>query len=79
MRCIRTIKQAVTEIREADAASPISEHFLRVLIAEGKIPPIRSGRRMFLDMDTLETYLANPVPAPAAIPARQISAETFRR
>lgn len=60
MRTIRNVEQAVAEIKKFDPSSPINQNFLRRLIANGNIPKITSGRRIFIDMDTLYSYLGNP-------------------
>jgi len=60
MRKIRNITNAVAEIKKADKDTALNDHMLRYWIKIGAIPAIRSGRRLFVDMDTLEEYLANP-------------------
>lgn len=56
MKKIRTIRQAVTEIKEADPNSAISEHALRRIVNAGKIPHIREGNKFLIDLDKVYEY-----------------------
>ena len=71
MRTIRNVANAVKEIKQQDPFSPINEHFLRTLVKTGAIPAVRSGKRIFIDMQVLEDYLANPLPVVAILECRR--------
>lgn len=56
---LRSVKQAVLEIKQNDPNSAFSEHFLRNLIRENKSISINSGKRIFVNMDLLYELLNN--------------------
>lgn len=55
---MRTINQAIKEIKENDKDSALTERALRRLIKENKIVPIYVGNRALIDMDKLYAYLS---------------------
>lgn len=55
---MRTIKQAIKEIKEYDSKTAFTERALRRLIEENKIVPTRIGNRNLIDMDQLYDYLS---------------------
>lgn len=55
---MRTINQAIKEIKENDRDSALTERALRRLIKENKIVPIYVGNRALIDMDKLYAYLS---------------------
>lgn len=58
MKRIRSVTQAVEEIKKADPATPISKWMLRDWIARGLIPTVQTGTRTcYIDMDKLEAFL----------------------
>jgi len=57
---MRTITQAVQQIKQDDPASCISEWWLRQLVKSDKLKCHRAGNRYLIDMDLLEEYLRNP-------------------
>ena len=58
---IRTIKEAITEIKDKDPMTKFSEHNLRRMLKEGVLPYFKAGNRSLINMDLLEQYLANPI------------------
>ena len=56
---MRGIKQAVEELRAADANTALTERALRRLILTGEIPSVRIGTKYLVNMDVLESYLYN--------------------
>lgn len=44
-------------IRQAAATGLLSEHRLRIMVAEGKCPGIRSGNRFLVNLDALAELL----------------------
>lgn len=57
---MRTIPQTVKEIKELDKNTAMNEHCLRKLVANGTIPHVRSGRKIFVCLDTVFEYISNP-------------------
>lgn len=44
-------------IRQAAAMGLMTEHYLRLLVAQGKCPGIRSGNRFLVNVDALAEQL----------------------
>ena len=65
---MRTINQAITEIKQADPNTAITERAIRRLITTNAVPSIKIGRKYLIDMDVLEGYLSNPPPIDNIIP-----------
>ena len=57
---MRTVKEAMDTIKEADPHTALSEHAIRRLIKTGHIPVVTSGRRFLINLDILLGYLENP-------------------
>lgn len=57
MSRIRTMNEAIQEIKEADPRTCLTKSALRRLILTGKIPHTRIGRKILINMDVLERYL----------------------
>ena len=57
---MRTIKQAVGEIKQEDPRSCVSEWYLRQLVKSGKLKCHKAGNKYLLDLDSLEEFLKNP-------------------
>ena len=55
---MRTIKQAIKEIKESDSKTALTERGLRRLIEEKKIVSTLIGNRNLIDMDQLYDYLS---------------------
>lgn len=55
---MRTIKQAISEIRANDNANAFTESALRRAIAAGQIPHLRAGNKILVNLDTVERYLS---------------------
>lgn len=54
---IRTIKQAIAEIKAFDSETAFTERALRRIIHEGKIPAVYAGNKTLIDMNNLYAYL----------------------
>lgn len=59
MTKIRTIKEAVKELRAKDPDSAITEYFLRQKCAEGANFCLQAGGKYLINMDLLERFLSN--------------------
>ena len=57
---MRTIKQAVQQIKQDDPESCISEWWIRQLVKSDKLKCHKAGNRHILDMEALEKFLKNP-------------------
>lgn len=62
MARMRTLPQAVKELKAADPATCISAGILRRWIAAGKITVVQSGRRFFIDLDALDAFMSGGAP-----------------
>lgn len=65
---MRTITEAVAEIKAADPHTALTVHALRQLILSGKVPSIMAGKKYLINLDTLIEYLSG-ICAQAAPPA----------
>ena len=50
---MRTVKEAMDTIKEADPHTALSEHAIRRLIKAGHIPVVTSGRRFLINLGNL--------------------------
>jgi hypothetical protein len=57
---MRTIPQAVQYFKERDPETAVTEWWLRSQLHNNVIPCHRAGKRILVDLDRLEAYLANP-------------------
>lgn len=64
MRTMRTIEQAVAEIRTADPNTALTKTALRRLVVSGAVPSVRVGAKYLLDMAALDSYLAGEQQVP---------------
>lgn len=55
---MRTIKQAIAELKAADSSTAFTESALRRAITSGDIPHIRAGNKILVNLDTVERYLS---------------------
>ena len=56
---MRTISTAFAELRAIDNDTSITESGLRRLVREGKVPSVRVGRKILLNVDILIQFLSN--------------------
>lgn len=62
---VRTIPEAVRELKAEDPRTPITEWAIRQLVKQGKLPRIQIGNKALINMDILEQFLSdNCVTAP---------------
>lgn len=65
---IRTIPQAVTEIKEIDPDSAVTITCVRSLVKKGIIPRVDAGGRIaYINLDSVIEYFQNPAPANSKI------------
>ena len=58
---IRTIRQAIAEIKAIDPESSLTETALRRMIIQGVIPSVKAGVKYLINMNILFDYLSNPL------------------
>ena len=54
---IRTIAEAIEEIKRLDPETAITARFIKEGIADGKIPIIRVGNKVLVNMSSIFTFL----------------------
>lgn len=57
---MRTISEAVSEIRAQDPQTAVTPYRVRQLILSGVLPSVRAGNKYLIDLDVLIEYLKNP-------------------
>ncbi len=60
MAKIRTINQAIEDLKNADPNTAISENYIRTLVKNGIIPVHKAGSKVLINMELLENFLAEP-------------------
>lgn len=58
MARIRSVQDAYQMLKADDPESPVTVGMLRRLIAEGAVPCVRNGRKIFLNYDALLDHLS---------------------
>ena len=61
---MRTVAEAVAELREEDPNTAVTPYFLRQAIASGRLPAVRAGRKILVNLETLSEFLSQPVAEP---------------
>lgn len=54
---LRSVRQAIAQIKELDPETSFSETILRKMVSNGEIPSIKLSGKFLIDMDTLESIL----------------------
>ncbi len=54
---MRTIKEAAEEIKRTDPDTAIREYFIRDLVNSNKLPHVKAGKKILINMDKLYEYL----------------------
>lgn len=57
---IRTLDEAIRELKESDPRTCVTRHFLWSSVRSGKLPSIKAGGKYLVNMDTLTAFLNNP-------------------
>ena len=68
MTRMRTIAEAIQEVKKADPETAFTQTALRRMIKTGELPSIKAGAKYLVNLDTLFHYLANPIPQIAQMP-----------
>ncbi len=54
---IRTIREAIVLLKQADSQTAVTYHFIRKLCDSGCIKSIRAGKKILINYDELLAYL----------------------
>lgn len=54
---IRTIKEVIALLKQADSQTAVTYHFIRKLCDSGCIKSIRAGKKILINYDELLAYL----------------------
>lgn len=65
---MRTIKQAINELKTQDSETAFTESALRRAISSGDIPHLRAGNKILVNLDTIEKYLSGELIIPDKLP-----------
>ena len=57
---MRTIREAVAELKQLDPHTAVTHHMIRRLVLAGDIPHICVGAKRLLNLDALLAYLSTP-------------------
>lgn len=57
MPTMRTIDQAIAQIKMQDNGSCLTKHALRKFITNEQIPYVRCGKKYLINLETLESFL----------------------
>lgn len=54
---MRTIDEAVIELKKEDEKTAVTKNFVRSLVVSGKIPSVKAGRKYLINLSVLKEYL----------------------
>lgn len=54
---IRTIREAIALLKQADSQTAVTYHFIRKLCDSGHIKSIRAGKKILINYDEMLDYL----------------------
>lgn len=57
---MRTVPEAVKELKEMDKHTAVTEYHIRRLALSGVLPRVQAGRKLLINFDLLLEYLQNP-------------------
>ena len=75
MTRMRTIAEAIQEVKKADPQTAFTQTALRRMIKTGELPSFRAGSKYLVNLDILFDYLNNP---PSIQPVQTIAASGIR-
>jgi hypothetical protein len=58
---MRTVAEAVAELRAEDPGTAVTPYFVRQAIASGRLPAIKAGRKILVSLDILADFLSKPM------------------
>ncbi|MCL1857978.1 MAG: helix-turn-helix domain-containing protein [Oscillospiraceae bacterium] len=75
MTRMRTITEAIQEVKKADPQTAFTQTALRRMIKTGELPSFRAGSKYLVNLDILFDYLNNPT---STQPAQTIKTNGIR-
>lgn len=72
---MRTITEAIQEVKKADPQTAFTQTALRRMIKTGELPSFRAGSKYLVNLDILFDYLNNP---PSIQPVQTITTSGIR-
>ena len=69
---IRTIAEAIEEIKRLDPETAITARFIKEGIANGKIPIIKVGNKVLVNMESIYTFLEGEIAYETVTPVNSI-------
>lgn len=57
---MRTVKEAVAELKALDQHTAVTEYHIRQLVLSGILPRVKAGKKYLINLDLLIEYLVNP-------------------
>lgn len=57
---MRTIKEAIAELKEIDPGTAITEYRIRDLVNSGQIVHVKAGNKILINFDRFLEFLSNP-------------------
>lgn len=57
---MRTVKEAVAELKALDEHTAVTEYHIRQLALSGVLPRVQAGKKLLINLDLLIEYLTNP-------------------
>ena len=57
---MRTVKEAVAELKAIDEHTAVTEYHIRQLALSGVLPRVQAGKKLLINLDLLIEYLTNP-------------------
>ena len=69
---IRTIAEAIEEIKRIDPETAITARFIKEGIANGKIPIIKVGNKVLVNMESIYTFLEGEIAYETVTPVNSI-------
>lgn len=62
MTKMRTINQAIIELKTEDPGTCLTRNALRQMVLTGKVSAVMVGSKYLLNMEALQSYLNSPTP-----------------
>lgn len=77
---MRTAANVVKEIKAMDPGSNVSEHWVRQIAKSGRVPVVRAGRKILINLDEVLELLnaGDDIPAPTPAPVVELKPEPPR-
>ena len=57
---MRTIKETISELKQIDPNTAITEYYIRDLVSGGRIVYVKAGRKILINFDKFLEFLSNP-------------------